>query len=202
MRILLVSWCFKDLQLDPNLNSNLTKLGFKLGSDVWTPFICKLFEPQLTPRFHFHISFKGNSYWLSCDFTHDKDSNQSSTTTTTTTASAAATTMLLPQAQQQQQGLEMQMHLEPPPPSLIAVCKKLDKTQIDTKLAHETCAGNISRTNCLIAPVSFVSHSPTCTAGPGALNCYDFYIHPSLASSCLNLRQIEANWGRACEKWF
>ena len=28
---------------------------------------------------------------------------------------------------------------------IIAVCKKLDKTQIDTKLAHETCAGHISR---------------------------------------------------------
>ena len=57
---------------------------------------------------------------------------------------------------------------------IIAVCKKLDKTQIDTKLAHETCAGNISKTNCLIALVSFVSHSPTCTAGPCALNCYGF----------------------------
>src|ERR1700678_3597223 len=52
--------CFKDLQLDlqlepqldPNSNSNLTELGFKLGSDVCTLFICNLFEPQLTPRFH------------------------------------------------------------------------------------------------------------------------------------------------------
>ena len=74
----------------------------------------------------------------------------------------------------------------------IAVCKKLDKTQIDTKLAHETCAGHISRTTCLIVLVSFVSHSPACTAGPGALNCHDLYIYPSLASSCLNLRQLEA----------
>ena len=76
---------------------------------------------------------------------------------------------------------------------LLLFAKKLDKTQIDTKLAHETCAGHISRTTCLIVLVSFVSHSPTCTAGPGALNCHDFYIYPSLASSCLNLRQIEAN---------
>ena len=52
---------------------------------------------------------------------------------------------------------------------LLLFAKKLDKTQIDTKLAHETCAGHISRTTCLIALVSFVSHSPTCTAGPGAL---------------------------------
>ena len=29
---------------------------------------------------------------------------------------------------------------------LIALFKKLDKTQIDTKLAHKTCAGHISRT--------------------------------------------------------
>ena len=76
---------------------------------------------------------------------------------------------------------------------VIAVCKKLVKTQIDTKLAHETCAGHISRTTCLIALVSFVSHSPACTAEPGALNCHDLYIYPSLASSFLKLRQIEAN---------
>ena len=63
----------------------------------------------------------------------------------------------------------------------------------DDLLLHETCAGHISRTTCLIVLVSFVSHSPTCTAEPGALNCHDFYIYPSLASSCLNLRQIEAN---------
>ena len=48
--------------------------------------------------------------------------------------------------------------------------KKLVKTQIDTKLVHETCAGHISRTTCLISLVSFVAHSPTCTAGPGVLN--------------------------------
>ena len=53
---------------------------------------------------------------------------------------------------------------------LIALFKKLVKTQIYTKLAHETCAGHISRTTCLIVLVSFVSHSPTCTAGPGGLN--------------------------------
>ena len=43
------------------------------------------------------------------------------------------------------------------PSLIIAVCKKLDKTQIDTKLAHETCAGHISRTTCLIALV-FLCH--------------------------------------------
>ena len=68
--------------------------------------------------------------------------------------------------------------------------KKLVKTQIDTKLAHKTCAGHISRTTCLIALVSFVSHSPICTAGPGNLNCHDF-IYTS--KPCLKLPQLEAN---------
>ena len=72
----------------------------------------------------------------------------------------------------------------------ISVCKKLDKTQIDTKLVHETCAGHISRTTCLIDLVSFVSHSPTCTAGPGALNCHDFIY---ISKPSLKLPQLEAN---------
>ena len=78
---------------------------------------------------------------------------------------------------------------------LIALFKKLDKTQIDTKLVHKTCAGHISRTTCLIALVSFVSHSPTCTAGPGVLSFYNFSLKPfptSPASICLNLPQVEA----------
>ena len=86
--------------------------------------------------------------------------------------------------------------------AITALFKKPVKTQIDTKLVHETCAGHISRTTCLIALVSFVTHSPTCTAGPGVLNFHNLYIYPSLASSCLNLRQLEANWGRACVKGF
>ena len=81
---------------------------------------------------------------------------------------------------------------------IIALFKKLDKTQIDTKLAHETCAGHISRTTCLIALVSFVSDSPTCTAGPGVLSFYNFLFKPfptSPASICLNLPQLEARLG-------
>ena len=73
--------------------------------------------------------------------------------------------------------------------------KKLVKIQIDTKLAHETCAGHISRTTCLIALVFFVSHSPTCTAGPSVFNFYNFFLKPFLtspASICLKLRQLEA----------
>ena len=53
--------------------------------------------------------------------------------------------------------------------SINVLFKKFVKTQIDTKLAHETCAGHISRMTCLIALVSFVSHSPTCTAEPCSL---------------------------------
>ena len=73
--------------------------------------------------------------------------------------------------------------------------QKTCQTQIDTKLVHETCAGHISRTTCLIAIVSFVSHSPTCTAEPGALSFYNFFLKPFLtspASICLNLPQVEA----------
>ena len=76
--------------------------------------------------------------------------------------------------------------------------QKTCQTQIDTKLVHENCAGHISRTTCLIALVSFVSHSPTCTAGPGALSFYNFFLKPlftSPASICLNLPQVEATWG-------
>ena len=77
-----------------------------------------------------------------------------------------------------------------------ALLKKLVKTQTNTKLAHETCAGHISRMTCLIALVSFVSHSPTCTAGPGVFDFYNFFLKPFLtspASICLNLPQVEAS---------
>ena len=56
---------------------------------------------------------------------------------------------------------------------ITALYKKLVKTQIDAKSAQETCAGCISRMTCLIALISFVTHSLICTAGSGALNCHD-----------------------------
>ena len=74
--------------------------------------------------------------------------------------------------------------------NFIAVCKKLVKTQIYTKLVHETCAGHISRTTCLISLVSFVSHSPICTAGPSVFNFYNFFLKPFLTSPSSILPQF------------
>ena len=79
--------------------------------------------------------------------------------------------------------------------STFCCLQKTCQTQIDTKLVHKTCAGHISRTTCLISLISFVTHSPTCTAGPSALNLYNFFLKPFLtspASICLNLSQLEA----------
>jgi hypothetical protein len=69
---------------------------------------------------------------------------------------------------------------------IIAVCEKLVKTQINTKLAQitcKTCVGHISRTTHSIGLISFSTYFPTLSAGPGALKISDFLIYPISSNS-------------------
>ena len=73
---------------------------------------------------------------------------------------------------------------------VIAVCKKLVKTQINTKSAQlmsETCEGYISRTAWSIILISFAIYLSTSTSGPGTLSSHYFFIFTISTNSVLKL---------------